>query len=133
MRTIFSYLIIAIVVWAATGCGATRALPENERLYTGASVKVEGEGLTAKQRKVLRNDLSALTRPRPNTRFLGLPLKLNIYSLFRNKKKGLFKNIRDKFGEPPVLFSEFDLTKNNQVLQSYLENKGFFDAKVTGT
>ena len=132
MRTIFSYLIIAIVVWTATGCGATRALPENERLYTGASVSVEGEGLTAKHRKVLKNDLTALTRPRPNTRFLGLPLKLNIYSLFRNKKKGLFKNIRDKFGEPPVLFSEFDLTKNNQVLQSYLENKGFFDAKVTG-
>ena len=133
MRRFLTYLLTGFFIYTIlTGCGSTRALPENEKLYTGASVSVEGEGLTAKQKKVLRNDLTALTRPRPNTRFLGLPLKLNIYSMFRNKQKGLFKNIRDKFGEPPVLFSEFDLTKNNQVLQSYLENKGFFDAKVTG-
>jgi outer membrane protein insertion porin family len=127
MRSIFTYLTIAMVsLVTATGCSSTKALPENERLYTGAKVSLEGEGLTAKQKKVLRSDLTALTRPRPNTRFLGF------YAMFKNKKKGLFKNIRDKFGEPPVLFSEFDLNKNNQVLQSYLENKGFFDAKVTG-
>jgi outer membrane protein insertion porin family len=124
--------IIVIAAIAGAGCSSTKGLPANEKLYTGAKVKVEGPGLSTKQKKVLRNDLTGLTRPRPNTRFLGIPIKLNIYNMFRNKKKGLFKNLRDKFGEPPVLFSEFDLAKNNQVLQSYLENKGFFDAKVTG-
>lgn len=133
MRIIITYLIVlATAIFAITGCSSTKGLPPNEKLYTGASVKVEGDSLSAKQKKVLRNDLTGLTRPRPNTRFLGIPIKLNIYNMFRNKKKGLFKNLRDKFGETPVLFSEFDLNKNNQVLQNYLENKGFFNAKVTG-
>ena len=35
-------------------------------------------------------------------------------------------------GEPPVLLSQLDLQKNIQLLQNYLENKGYFRATVTG-
>jgi len=114
------------------GCSGTRRLPEGERLYTGARVTVEGPSLTVKEKKVLRKDLQGLTRPKPNTRFLGIPIKLGIYNLFRNAKpNSFFGRIRDRSGEPPVLMSELDLEANRKVLQNHLENKGYFRAKVT--
>lgn len=130
MNFILRLILISGYLWL-TGCQGTRHLPANEKLYTGASVKVEGPDLNSKQKKVLRNDLAGLTRPKPNTSFLGMRPKLAFYNTFRNAKKGFFKNLRDKWGEPPVLFSQVDLQKNTQVLQSYAENKGWFHAKVT--
>ena len=126
----FIVLIFFSVVLAS--CRGTRHIPANDKLYTGATVKVNGPSLTTKQKKVLRNDLAALTRPRPNSSFLGMRIKLSIYNMFRNKKKGLFKNIREKYGEPPVLLSELDLEKNTVSLKTFAENKGWFQALVTG-
>ncbi len=130
MNLFLRLMMISGFLWL-TGCQGTRHLPANEKLYTGANVKVEGPNLNTKQKKVLRNDLAGLTRPKPNTSFLGMRPKLAFYNTFRNAKKGFFKNLRDKWGEPPVLFSQVDLQKNTKVLQSYAENKGWFHAKVT--
>ena len=127
------YIFILIAGYSLlSACSSTRHLPEGEKLYTGARVNVDGTA-TVREKKVLQEDLGGLTRPKPNSKFLGLRLKLNIYNLFRNKKENSFwGRIRDKNGEPPVLLSQLDLQKNVQVLQSHLENKGYFQAKVTG-
>lgn len=79
----------------------------------------------------MRSQLEALTRPRPNQKVLGIPLKLNIYNAFR-AKKGPGKWIREKFGQPPVLLSAVNLNTNVQVLHNYLENKGYFNSRVQG-
>ncbi len=116
-----------------TACSVTKNLPPNEKLYTGASVTLNDTELPVKNRKVLRSDLQGLTRPKPNTRFLGIPFKLLIYNLFRKKKEGsFFGKLRDKSGEPPVLLSSVDLESNKKLLQNHLENKGFFKASVAG-
>lgn len=124
--------ILTILYILLAGCSATRHLPPNEKLYVGATVVVNGPSLTARQKKSLRSDLDNLTRPKPNSKFLGIRMKLGFYNMFHNAKKGLFKNIRDKWGEPPVLLSQVDLQQNTKLLQNYLENKGYFHAKVTG-
>ncbi|HZH01750.1 MAG TPA: hypothetical protein VEY32_11745, partial [Flavisolibacter sp.] len=91
-------------------CSTTKHLPEGEKLYTGASVKLNASGTTVRQNKVLKSDLQGLTRPKPNSRFLGIPFKLGIYNLFRNAKpNSFFGKFRDKSGEPPVLLSSVDL------------------------
>lgn len=115
-------------------CSNTRKLPDGEALYLGATVKVRGEDLSAKKRKAIRKELSALTRPRPNKKILGVRFKLWVYNLAGNPKKetsirGWLKN---KVGEPPVLLSDLSLNKNTAVLENYLENKGFFQAGVRG-
>ena len=67
---------------------------------------------TVREKKVLEEDLNGLTRPKPNSKFLGLRLKLSIYNMFRKEKpNSFFGKIRDKNGEPPVLLRE---------MQSYL-------------
>ena len=131
MTRAFLFLSIALTFFWS-GCGSTRSVPRNDKLYTGATVTVTGAS-SVRERKTLKNDLNALTRPKPNTRFLGIRFKLAFYNLFyKARAKSLFGKIRDKMGEPPVLASELDLKKNIEILQNHLENKGYFRAKVTG-
>jgi outer membrane protein assembly factor BamA len=114
-------------------CSNTRHLPKNEKLYLGATVNVSGPSLSTREKKTLRSDLAGLTRPSPNTKFLGMRFKLSFYNLFHKKKaKSFFGKLRDKYGEPPVFLSDVDLQKNTKLLQNHLENKGWFNAKVTG-
>jgi outer membrane protein insertion porin family len=127
-------ILYFIAVIFVTACSNTRKLPPGEALYTGATVKVEDSLLSAKKKKSIRSDLSSITRPRPNKRFLGMRFKLFAYNLAGNPKKeksprGWLKN---KVGEPPVLLSELSLERNIKVLQSTLQNQGFFNAYVDG-
>jgi len=130
---IYGILLTGFVVMMAS-CSNTKHLPANDALYLGATVKVHAEGLGKKKRKALTTELASLTRPRPNKKFLGIRFKLWIYNLAGNPKsetsfRGKLKN---KTGEPPVLLSEVNLNRNAAILENYLENKGFFQAEVTG-
>lgn len=125
----FGWLIF-VLSWC--GCSSTKSVPANDKLYVGARVTINNVS-TVKEKKVLKEQLSGLTRPHPNSKFLGLRIKLGIYNFFyKAKPKSIFGKIRDKNGEPPVLASQLDLQKNVQVLQNYLVNKGYFRAVVTG-
>ncbi len=126
------YIILSFVCVLFAACSSTRRLPPGEKLYTGATIDVNNTA-TVLERKVLTEDLAGLTRPKPNTKFLGMRIKLWIHNLFRNKKENsFFGRIREKNGEPPVLLSQVDLEQNVKVLQSHMENKGYFLAKVSG-
>ena len=133
MRTGISFIIISMACYFfIAACGNTKHIPADDKLYTGARVSVTGTS-TVREKKVLQEDLKGLTRPKANTKFLGIPIKLSIYNLFRkSKENSFFGKIRDKNGEPPVLLSQVDLDLNRLVLQNHLENKGYFRAKVTG-
>lgn len=115
-------------------CSNTKHLPANDALYLGATVKVKAEGLGKKKRKALATELTSLTRPRPNRKFLGIRFKLWIYNLAGNptSETSFRGKLKNKTGEPPVLLSEVSLTRNADILQNYLQNKGFFQAEVTG-
>ncbi len=76
------------------GCRGTRSLPDNDKLYVGADVTVNGPSLTTRQKKSLKKSLEGLSRPQPNSSILGMRPKLVIYNMFRNSKRGIFKNIR---------------------------------------
>jgi outer membrane protein insertion porin family len=130
MKILLLFILLSSLLW--TSCGSARHVPANDKLYTGATVNVSGPSLTVRKKKDLRADLSGLTRPKANTRLFGAAFKLGIYNMFYKAKKGIFKNLRDKMGEPPVLLSQVDLQQNVKVLQNYLENKGYFHATVTG-
>lgn len=133
MKLKFNYsLFLPSLFFFIAACNNTRNLPAGDKLYTGANVNVSGPALAVKEKKVLREDLEGLTRPKPNSKLLGVRLKLSIYNMFRKKKENsFFGRFRDKNGEPPVLLSELDLEQNKRVLQNHLENKGYFSSTVT--
>jgi len=134
MRRIQGWLFPIVIILLFSACSNLKYLPEGSRLYTGATVEVKDSNLTRKQRKSLESELQALTRPRPNKKFLGMRIKLTAYNIAGNPKKekspaGLLKN---KIGEPPVLVNELNVDFNEQVLESNLQNQGYFKSTVTG-
>ena len=131
MRKTFFFVLI-ITAWSWVGCSSSKSVPAHDKLYTGARITVNNIS-NSRERKTLKSDLEDLTRPKPNTRFLGIRFKLGFYNLFyKAKPKSFFGKMRDKIGEPPVLASQLDLQKNIQILQNHTQNKGYFKAMVTG-
>ena len=134
MRIKFLHPVLICITLVLLGsCSNTKHLPANEVLYTGAKLTVEGPKLRHKQKKELKSNLSALVRPKPNSKILGFRFKLWLWNLAGNpKKKNSPAAWIKRQGEAPVLLSSVNLTRNQQVLQNTLENSGYFRAEVTG-
>ncbi len=129
------YIVIFFLIGAfLTGCSTTAKLPPGEALYKGAEVKVADRQAEKKERKRIETEMETLVRPLPNKKFLGIPFKLMIYNMAGNPKRenSLAGKMKYKWGEPPVLLSAVNLDFNNKVLQSTLENQGYFGSVVTG-
>src|SRR6476469_4099163 len=123
------FLIVSLQAFFA--CNNTRHIPKGDALYTGAKIKVGGTNGTVKEKKVLLEDLEGLTRPKPNSKILGMRLKLSIYNLAGDtSKKGFFRKFLRNLGEPPVLLSSLNLDKNVQIMENHLENTGYFKGIV---
>ena len=87
-----AFIVLAfIILFSASSCSVTKSLPPNEKLYTGAKVKIEDKETPAKKKKTLENELEGLVRPKPNTTILGIPYKLMFHNLIGEvkRKKGL--------------------------------------------
>lgn len=108
-------------------------MPEGELLFTGSKIKMEGKETPKKEQKALRTAMKNLLRPKPNSNILGLKPRLYIYNLVGTpkKEKGLRHWLKFKVGEPPVFYSQVDLEFTKKVLQNYVENNGYFNAKTS--
>ncbi|ATL48302.1 hypothetical protein COR50_14640 [Chitinophaga caeni] len=120
--------ILAIILLVILGsCSTTRTVPEGDRLYTGTSFKWDTS--KPKDYSVLMGAIEDRTRPKRNKKFLGMPIKLWLYNLGNEPKgKGLNYLLREKWGEPPVLLSQAKPASTSLILESYLEDKGYFQA-----
>ncbi len=126
-------ICLVFLVLFSSSCSNTRYLPEGELLYVKGTVKVEDSTISRKQHRLLKSNLSTITRPKPNKKFLGLRPRLYIYNLAGTvkKEKGFRYWLKNKVGEAPVLFSKVDLEYNKSLIQNYVENNGYFNAKTT--
>lgn len=135
MRTATKFTALALACFVLAKCSNTKYLKPGQNLYMGAEVKINPD--TSKKiddEKLVKADLEAKTRPRPNKSILGLRPKLYIYNIAGEpkKKKGLRNWLRNKVGEPPVLMSDVKVRYNNDVLKSYLISQGYLQAEVSG-
>ncbi|MDR7372789.1 BamA/TamA family outer membrane protein [Flavobacterium aquidurense] len=133
IKTEYIRYCIALSLFFVFGCSNTKYLPEGDSLYTGGSVTVKDSIIKKQDRKELENALEDLLRPKPNQQILGLRPKLWIYNIAGEpkKQKGIRYWLRNKVGEPPVLFSKVDLDYNASVLRNFAENKGYFKTRVS--
>lgn len=116
-----------------TACDNTKYLPTGTNLFVGAKVNIKADpAIKKKTSKSLAGDLHDQVRPKPNSKILGARIKLSLYnSVDTPKGKGLRYFIKYKLGEPPVIASYSVLEKNRQVMQNWLENRGYFHDTVT--
>ncbi|NIG52415.1 BamA/TamA family outer membrane protein [Chitinophaga sp. Cy-1792] len=137
MQKTNSHIIATIcccLIWLAiASCSTTKSVPENDRLYTGSSVKWKSKQ-KPKDYSTLSDGLNKRIRPNRNKKFLGMPIKLWLYNMGhepKGKGKGLNYLLRKKWGEPPVLLSQAKPDYTANVLEQYLVDNGYFQADVT--
>src|SRR5258708_25850692 len=102
-------LILSLIL---NGCSTTKYLAPGQKLYKGGEVKFADTAgnVTTEDVKAMSEELHGLLRPRPNSKLLGMRVKLWIYEKTKTKKKKGFRHwLNTKFGQPPVLISEVDI------------------------
>ena len=114
-----------------SGCTATKFVPENQFLYTGATLKLEANGKIPEQ-KSLQATLESNIRPKPNGSFLGMRLGLWFYYKAGEpkKKKGFRSFVKNKLGKKPVYLSDAKPEIIAKNLRALLINNGYFEANV---
>lgn len=119
-------LLLAIVIYS---CNTTRFVPDGDKLYTGSTVHTSEKKMDKTTKEVLENSVD----PQPNSKMLGVRYKLGIYNLFKEpkKSKGIIHNIKNKFGEAPVLLSHVDTSASRKKMESILFSKGWFRPQVS--
>ncbi|MDQ3049383.1 MAG: BamA/TamA family outer membrane protein [Bacteroidota bacterium] len=115
-----------VVVLMLSSCSNTKYLKDGELLYTGAKVVVE-EGKKVKGRKSITNKTATVIQPEPNKKFLGMKIGLWFYNVAGEpKKKGFRYFVKNKLGQPPVLFQQVDPNKVRDHIDATLFNNGYF-------
>lgn len=117
-----------------SSCSVQKFLPEGERLYKGAEVKVTKDTAVKQSSKELKALIKSAVSPRPNKYFLGQPWKVWWwYKIGEPKREKGFKAfLRNKLGEPPVLSSRVKVESTAENIQSLMENNGYFKTTVQG-
>jgi len=137
LRNIFQKLFYCcFFVLSFTACNNTRYLADNEQLLVKNKIKLNDKKQKVKS-ALLNNELNALLRYQPNTKFLGI-YRLKLWTYNRNKireekRKAQQKKIKpkkDKVLEAPVLFNAEAHEGEKTKLAEYLLGKGFFYSKV---
>ncbi len=111
-------------------CSINKYIPEGERLYTGARIEIQSDSAVKKVNR-LKENLTSILRPTPNTKILGM--HLGVYYFFKNEQKKtnfINKWLFKKIGEKPIYQSDIALIDLEGVLRNRLENNGFFYSTV---
>jgi outer membrane protein insertion porin family len=126
------YILIFSLILSA--CSTTKYLKPGQKLYTGGEVQFADTAgnVTTKDAKAMSEELTGLLRPKPNSKILGMRVKLWLYDKTQTTKKKGFRHWLNTKGERPVLITEVDVDKNSAVLQNRLQNESYFQAQVSG-
>lgn len=124
------FLVLASSV-LLTGCFNTRFLNDGEQLFQRNRVVFEDER-PPEGDKALGGELKDISQLQPNTRLFGLTkTRLWFYNVANKGKETKFKYwMKYKVGEPPVLYDSLYADRSVALMKNYLENKGYFYAKV---
>ena len=122
-----------LLLLSLAGCSGLKFIPDNARLYTGGTVRVEHKnpnGGAVENKDLLTTELTTAILPAPNGSILGMRPKLYFWHGGLGKKKGLKHWLADKYGEKPVLLSEVDTARVAGVMVNRLNNDGYFNPIV---
>jgi outer membrane protein insertion porin family len=130
--TIWLYGFACVFCLLLCSCSLTKSLEPGQYLYDGSKIRIKSKPeISHAERKQLTTEMTALLRPKPNTSILGIRYKLLFYNLAgKPTGKGIRYWIKNKLGEPPVLASVTTFSKNREILQNRLENRGYFKDSV---
>lgn len=119
-----NYVLLFLLGLYLTGCSGLKHLPEDQKLYTGAEIKVVSEGKINK--KAVKKNAMTGVRPAPNKKFLGMRPKLWMYLTAGDNPKTKIKKWLRKHGEAPVLLRNVKPRATAEIIDAKLFNVGIF-------
>ena len=119
---IYIFLILISLILAA--CTGTRHLPEGEKLYTGAEIKLESA--EKMNQRFVKSTVQVAVRPKPNKGYLGIRPKLWKYNMAGENPQSKFNKWLQRTGEPPVLLSSVKPGATSAIIDAKLFNIGIF-------
>lgn len=124
-------LILLLIVGGFYSCSISKYIPEDERLYTGASLEITSDSII-KNEDALKTELEAVLLPEPNKKFLGIYPGLYFYYKNQKETPGFINRwLYKKLGEKPVYQSSVETFEVEDLLLNRLDNRGFFYSRVS--
>jgi predicted small secreted protein len=113
------------------GCNTYKYVPEGDHLYRGPKWTIDSFELD----KTVKSDLGKITRPKANSKILGIPAKLYLYNILPQPKKpkGLMHRMKTQWAEAPVLLSKVKASAMEHSLEDHLFDHGYFRSHVTSS
>ena len=112
-------------------CAVKKYIPEDERLYTGASVEIKSDSII-ENKDNLETVLEEALRPKPNSKFLGMRPGLHFYYKMQQENPGFINRFFYKrMGEEPVYQSDVKPFEVEEILRNRMENRGFFYSEIS--
>jgi outer membrane protein insertion porin family len=112
------------------GCNSRRYLIDNQSFLDKNNIVLHTDN-TIRDRTKLAYELSTVLKQEPNTRFLFNSRRWFFYAIKKDTKSRIAKVIREKIGEPPAIYNQKIAQQNTESMRYFLQNKGYFNAKVT--
>lgn len=112
-----------------SSCNTTKYLNNNERLLSKNTIELETKELTKDEKNALAYQLSTITKQEPNSSF-RLWLYQRAIKKSQTDTSAFNRWIINGFGEKPVIFDSTRMESTVTNMEYYLNNRGFFDAKV---
>ncbi|MFB9056690.1 BamA/TamA family outer membrane protein [Mariniflexile ostreae] len=123
--------IILIAIGGLYSCSVTKYIPEDDHLYTGASLEMISDSII-KHEDALKNELETVLLPAPNKKILGLYPGLYLYYKNQKENPGFINRwLYKKLGEKPVYQSDVETYEIEKLLLNRLENRGFFYSRAS--
>ena len=123
--------ILLFILGSLYSCSISKYIPEDERLYTGAKLKIESDSII-KYEDRLKAELETVMLPEPNSKILGI--NLGLYYYYKNQKENpgfINRWLYKKLGQKPVYQSAVKTFDVEELLVNRLENRGFFYSTAT--
>ena len=120
-------LFIMMLVFIFQSCSQTRYVPEGEYLLQKNKLNVN------RNKDIDKSEMQSYLKQTTNKKVLGIKLKLWFYNQSNIEIDKWFHRWLRKIGEEPVIFDESLDRKSVQQLKSYLNRRGYFDARINDT
>ena len=125
------WILWVIVIVFFSNCTAKKFLQNDEKFYTGASIKVDPRRSDSINEKLVKNLASQKLTPKPNDQLLGMRPSVWMYMRTDSTKKGFGKFLKEKFGRKPVLYNNDIPKKASSFMDQHLFNNGYFNAQTS--
>ena len=124
-----NYLLFILCLFLAA-CSGTRHLPNGEKLYTGAEIKLVStdKSTTHTNKGLIKSLAKSSMRPAPNSSYLGMRPQLCLYMAAGENPQSHFKKWLRKIGQAPVLMSNVKPQVTASIIDAKLFNIGIFNS-----